>query len=233
MTPITDNMTVYTCHIVINLFLARYLYYIEYGVKQYIPTKMKNTTRDMKKETSILSETGKNSASIITHREQLQDILDYARALRKQYVDNPVKDHEINHKINKEVDHLLTSISTAIISCDALQKLVGNHKCVGQLKTAKEWLSSIANKTIRESALKQCTARESTLAENLPDAINMFIVWYGTKEGIDYWRNVYNKALDGTLEIILPSDDNLHFNHKVKVAISKRFANISARSYHA
>ncbi len=63
----------------------------------------------------------------------------------------------------------------------------------------REWLSLIANKTIRESALKQCTTNVGV--KSLSDAIYLFANWSETKEGANYWYCIFNQISPGSIKV--------------------------------
>ena len=61
-----------------------------------------------------------------------------------------------------------------------------------------EWLRTIADPIVRESAIAQCV-QHNEIVINLPRAIENFAVWHETKEGHNHWMKIFDMAMDGKL----------------------------------
>lgn len=72
------------------------------------------------------------------------------------------------------------------------------------MKTIKDWLNTIADKEIREKALRNHTGPYGFLSNNLDTALAAAFVFSMTLEGFDYWNDIMEKITNGTLEIIVP-----------------------------
>lgn len=67
-----------------------------------------------------------------------------------------------------------------------------------------EWLQTIADQIVRESAIRQCT-NPDMIVPDLPTALERFIRWTDTKEGDWYWHDVCVTAKYGELATIEPN----------------------------
>lgn len=72
------------------------------------------------------------------------------------------------------------------------------------MKTIKDWLNTIADKEIRERALRNCTSYDFTPVDSLAEAIIGGFVWSSTPEGNDYWSNITTEANLGNIRLITP-----------------------------
>lgn len=70
-----------------------------------------------------------------------------------------------------------------------------------------EWLRTIADPIVRESAVRQCVDHK-TLVRSLVDALYMFNSWNDTKEGHKHWEKIKNLAVNGQLATIAPAATN-------------------------
>lgn len=65
-----------------------------------------------------------------------------------------------------------------------------------------EWLRTIADPIVRESAIRQCTNPDK-IVSRLVSAIEDFVdLWSNTKEGRSYWGKIWISARDGNLPTI-------------------------------
>jgi len=65
-----------------------------------------------------------------------------------------------------------------------------------------EWLNTIADPIVRESAIRQCT-NPYVIVSRLAGAIENFVdLWANTKEGRSYWGKIWISARDGELPTV-------------------------------
>lgn len=68
-----------------------------------------------------------------------------------------------------------------------------------------EWLKTIADPIVRESAIEQCQ-HQNIIVTSLNSAINHFVdSWANTIEGKGYWGRIWLDAFNNQLATIAPS----------------------------
>lgn len=77
-----------------------------------------------------------------------------------------------------------------------------------------DWLRTIADPVVRESAIKQCTSA-SDLADSLGDAIDIGLDWSETEESFLYWREIRNRAENEELATIDPTTEHTDWMQEV------------------
>lgn len=70
-----------------------------------------------------------------------------------------------------------------------------------------EWLRTIADPIVRESAISKC-ANPNLIVERLAKAIYLFSIWDETREGYKHWNDMWFKASRGELATIATSSTN-------------------------
>lgn len=75
-----------------------------------------------------------------------------------------------------------------------------------------EWLRTIADPIVRESAIRQCT-EPNAFVDSLEMAISVGMTWSATKEGRLYWVGIWKSACcDKLATIEIPTIDPAETN---------------------